>query len=337
MRCFASVFIGLLLAASALADVPSDIRALTGARTRIAWCRDAGDGTDPFANGESLRLVGIDTDDGRGERVILGQPSGYAKPLITPDSAEQTGPARIISFSSDASTRNFTLGQHGDRLVLRLRTPFTGPNGTNPEVEIFPVAAGKPHHVILAYMPDLLVGYLDGRQVLVSTRVQGDFGNWAPGQRLLFGDEWTGGRDWAGSLEGVAIYSRFIDMPEAEQHYAAFAPRLNGRKSVPRIAVEAKLIAVTPTPAVKDIQPYRRALVEYAYDVTKVLDGRCDAKRILVAHWAIMDAQPIPLGRKLGDVCRLLIERMADNPQLESERRIVNEGYVEVPVYYESK
>ncbi|HUU69565.1 MAG TPA: hypothetical protein VM186_08575 [Planctomycetota bacterium] len=34
--------------------------------------------------GESLRLVGIDTDDGRGERVIIGQASGYAKPLITP-------------------------------------------------------------------------------------------------------------------------------------------------------------------------------------------------------------------------------------------------------------
>jgi len=74
----------LLIWASALAGVPADIRALTGARTRIAWCRDAGDGSDPFGNGESLRLVGIDTDDGRGERVILGQPAGYAKPLITP-------------------------------------------------------------------------------------------------------------------------------------------------------------------------------------------------------------------------------------------------------------
>lgn len=60
----------------------AEIRALTGARTRIAWVQ--GDGTDPFALGDRLILMGFDTDAGRGERVILGERRSYVKPLITP-------------------------------------------------------------------------------------------------------------------------------------------------------------------------------------------------------------------------------------------------------------
>jgi len=48
--------------------------------------------------------------------------------IITPAKARQTGPARIITFSSNAGSRNFTLGQEADKLVLRLRTPQTGEN-----------------------------------------------------------------------------------------------------------------------------------------------------------------------------------------------------------------
>ena len=45
----------------------------------------------------------------------------------------QYGPARIISLSADPGHRNFTLGQEDDNLIFRIRTPFTGNNGT-PDV-----------------------------------------------------------------------------------------------------------------------------------------------------------------------------------------------------------
>ncbi len=54
------------------------------ARLRVAWIQDMGDGGDPFGGGGNLRLMGLDTVDGRGERVILGSLGNYAKPLITP-------------------------------------------------------------------------------------------------------------------------------------------------------------------------------------------------------------------------------------------------------------
>ncbi len=59
------------------------VRDLTGAPTRIVWVQDP-DGQDPFAQGTRLRLMGLDTEDGRGERPLLPDPGSYAKPIITP-------------------------------------------------------------------------------------------------------------------------------------------------------------------------------------------------------------------------------------------------------------
>ena len=137
----------------------------------------------------------------------------------------QSGPARIISFSTDPYHRNFTLGQESDRLLFRLRTSQTGPNGMNPQAELCRITAGRPCHVIVSYRPGLVVCYLDGRTVCRSDAVEGDFSNWTT-QHLLFGDEWQDSRDWDGSLERVAIFSRFIGQDEAQKRYATARPML---------------------------------------------------------------------------------------------------------------
>jgi hypothetical protein len=48
---------------------------------------------------------------------------------------EQAGPARIVTFSRDQFNRNFDLGQVGERLVFRVRTPTTGANGNDRRTE----------------------------------------------------------------------------------------------------------------------------------------------------------------------------------------------------------
>lgn len=60
----------------------AEVHALTGAHTRIVWVQS--DGTDPYAMGDQLVLMGLDTDDGRGERVILDARGSYVKPMLTP-------------------------------------------------------------------------------------------------------------------------------------------------------------------------------------------------------------------------------------------------------------
>jgi len=56
----------------------------------------------------------------------------YAR--VRPASSRQWGPARIVTFSADSYRRNVTLGQEGDVLVLRIRTPLGGPNGRDFEI-----------------------------------------------------------------------------------------------------------------------------------------------------------------------------------------------------------
>jgi hypothetical protein len=68
---------------------------------------------------------------------------------------EQTGPARIVTYSLDPVNRNFTLGQIRDTLTLRLRTPGSGLNGANPALYTGPVLS--LHH------PSLVAAVYDGR------------------------------------------------------------------------------------------------------------------------------------------------------------------------------
>lgn len=64
-------------AAAAEESLPANVR------TRVVWIQDMGDGRDVETTGSNLRLMGLDSDDGKGEREILGT-GNYAKPLITP-------------------------------------------------------------------------------------------------------------------------------------------------------------------------------------------------------------------------------------------------------------
>lgn len=137
--------------------------------------------------------------------------------VITTSSLKQAGPARIITFSRDITHRNFTLGQEGDNLILRLRTPGTDSNGT-PHANLTKLSVDTPIHVVVTYFSGNLHCYVNGELALSSANFQGDFSKWETGH-LLFGEEYRGGRNWQGKLAGVAIYSRFMGPEEAALKY----------------------------------------------------------------------------------------------------------------------
>ena len=141
-----------------------------------------------------------------------------------PADLRQRGPARIVSFSKDASRRNFTLGQDRDKLIFRLRTTKTDPNGSKPQTTLCPATDKRTQHLIVAYKPGRLVCYLNGELVLETEKVQGTLDNWE-NCTLLFGDEANGSRDWAGSLDHIAIFNRFMDEDEAKEEYQAAGAR----------------------------------------------------------------------------------------------------------------
>jgi hypothetical protein len=255
---------------------------------------------------------------------------------IAPGNVTHGGLARIVSFSKDSGSRNFTLGQELDTLVLRLRTSRTGPQGDNPQLDLCKVRAGQMYHIVVTYQPGRLTCYVNGKPALQTDRVRGNFSNWEP-MHLLFGDEWDGGHDWSGGVEGVAIYARAISAAEAAHKHGLYAARLRGRKPLERLVVLGKLLEITPTPAVKDLQEYSRGMVVHSYEVRKVLAGREQAKKIQVAHWAILDRQMLPeIGqKKIGQVYQLHLENYDGHPQLESERQFNDCEEFDLPLYYD--
>lgn len=60
------------------------IEELTGGHTRLVWLQDAWERNDVFSDRGQLQLMGLDSRDRRGERIILPGPASYRKPLITP-------------------------------------------------------------------------------------------------------------------------------------------------------------------------------------------------------------------------------------------------------------
>lgn len=221
---------------------------------------------------------------------------------------DQRGPARILSFSSGIASRNFTLGQEEGEYVVRLRTPSTGENAHKPQITLGPVDVSRPQHLLVTYRPGELVAYIDGEETVRTDAVKGGFENWAP-QALLFGAEADGTRDWAGTMEGVAIYRRFMGAEEALANAREARRRLGARRPVPRSVVEARLLARTPTPSLEEIDPYRQIMVVYEYERVRTLAGPEPPRTFRVHHWGILDGDPqsLPVSTP-GETARLVLE-----------------------------
>jgi hypothetical protein len=159
---------------------------------------------------------------------------------VTPASASQKGPARIVTLSASPAARDFTLGQEGDRFDVRLRTTATSENGL-PSLASAAGAAGEaPVHV--AYTRDAsgaAAVYVNGRE---SSRGQagGDLSSWDGGFRLALANELSGDRPWRGTLHLVAVYARALSAAEVERNRAAGA----GRHLAPAPAGEQGLQAL---------------------------------------------------------------------------------------------
>ncbi|MFB2769155.1 VanZ family protein [Pelatocladus sp. BLCC-F211] len=85
--------------------------------------------------------------------------------IVATSDTNQTGPARIVSISIDHLRRNFTLGQQGTALNLRLRTPITGENAGDIKLNIPNVFTDKQsHHIIISYFRSTIQVYVDNLQ-----------------------------------------------------------------------------------------------------------------------------------------------------------------------------
>ena len=140
---------------------------------------------------------------------------------VRPANAKQDGPARMVTLSGGSSDRNFTLGQEGDKVDVRLRTTKTSGNGipslNSPGRSLAPRLT---HIVYTRNRGGRARLFLNGKQQ-VEKRVSGAMANWNGKYRLALANELSSDRPWLGTFHLVAIYSRDLSVGEVAQHFKA--------------------------------------------------------------------------------------------------------------------
>lgn len=96
------------------ANPGAELRELTGAQTRVVWVQDAGETACVYSERPTMRLMGFDTDDGKGERPILPEIGWYAKPVITAD-----GNRVVFADLADYSVNVVNFDGTGRRLIVK--------------------------------------------------------------------------------------------------------------------------------------------------------------------------------------------------------------------------
>ncbi len=145
---------------------------------------------------------------------------------LAPGSVYQSGPARIVTCSTDPTLRNFTLGQGvfnegEDRYVMRLRTSLTSDNGI-PETSTAEgsLTTDLTHVVYTRDAAGAVTFFLDSGLVQ-SGITGGTCSNWDANYAFALGNELTEDRPWLGSYFQVAVYDRALSVEEVGLNFAA--------------------------------------------------------------------------------------------------------------------
>jgi Concanavalin A-like lectin/glucanases superfamily len=141
--------------------------------------------------------------------------------ILRPGNLTQNGPARIVSISQDPGLRNFTIGQEGAGVHVRLRTTKTDGQG-QPELQVPNVLTGEGQHILFVRRGEDHVLYVDGKEA-GRLAVGGDLSNWDLSMPLVYGNEATGNRDWEGEMFGVLFFNRALSEADVAKRFATRA------------------------------------------------------------------------------------------------------------------
>jgi hypothetical protein len=120
--------------------------------------------TDPIILSGGRRIVTPEAASRAFADAAMRENSFTVIARVTAADAVQDGPARIVSFSVDPFHRNFDLGQQGRSVVLRVRTPVSGPNGENFRVETAPIlSSGEATLIVASYDGAVARIHVNGR------------------------------------------------------------------------------------------------------------------------------------------------------------------------------
>ena len=322
-----------------------DARWLAGAPLRIVWCQAADTNCqDTFAMGDRLRLMGYDSEDGRGERPLRARIGGCHKPLLTPDGKRivyTDYPAlevhvvqwdgagdRVVGDGLAADT--WRDPRTGEDWVYTVCGEIAGVTGQGPSVWRFPIDR-----------PDARELVWDRTPVAADNFQVSDNGTLAAG---LF--------PWPDA--GLADLARGSWDRKARGCWPSLAPGDTGLMWVfdgshrqitlfpaagddGLVTVRAHLVSRAVTPSPEAIRPYREALIAAVFEVESAASGGPGrGARIAAASWGIRDGKVAPWERRIGESCELRIVPFGKRPELEGHRLIIDAGALDLPLFYEA-
>ena len=144
----------------------------------------------------------------------------------------------------------------------------------------------------------------------------------------------TFGGGWDGRLEQVAFYGNASGQVTVPQ--LAGIADLKADPGEGRLRIRGKLLELTPRPEIGELGAYTRALVYHLYEIETVSGGAFNAKRMVVAHWSLLDRKPAAgVPSKVGEIYEIEVEPLTRNPQLKSERTFDETSDLEAAIYFD--
>lgn len=171
---------------------------------------------------------------------------------LTPFDERQSGPARIVSLSTNPGERNLTLGQDKAKFDIRLRTTERDNNGMPSLPGTENISGGKQKHVVFTRSKEGVAKLYVDQQEVASGNAGGNFGNWNDDYRLVIANEASGDRPWIGEFHLVAIFDRALSVEEVKQNFVAGPPAAVDYSAMLPPAWDGEVSFV------KDIQPIFR-------------------------------------------------------------------------------
>lgn len=199
--------------------------------------------------------------------------------------------------------------------------------GLGMALEFGTLQAGVPVNVFVRWGKGEIDAALDGREVESSAAVGVD-----PEARGGSG-LWFGGDGWDGRVERVMVFRDTVP-EDAPSGALGGAPPA----APERVRARLRLVERTVDPEPEELGAYRRALVALLYEVAEVENGTLEAPRVAVAHWALMDREPVAGDAlRIGEELVLEIDPWAEHPQLKSERLFNTLSDFDAPLFFDPR
>ena len=250
---------------------------------------------------------------------------------------EVSGPARIASCSQDWSKRDWTIGQEKNQLMLRIRTRTNGENGSNTQISLGEIEAGKPYHLIVSYTPGYTLWSLNGK-IGMNHNITDKIDNWQP-YTLIFGNEHSGERNWYGEIQGVHTYAYAFSVKDMNKRYKAAQNSLKTMQPEKGTTVVAEIIENSADPSTKQLkeQGYYRCLTTRHMRVVESDNAELAVgKEFILKEWSILGLENVN-SRKQGDKVKLNVFPAEKHKELQNEYTVEGLSVFDLPIYYSSE